>query len=93
MLSNDDREWLEAKFNRVHERIDVVEEQGKKKGSDIHRIDKDLLELRVAGCPSVLSHEERYHNPAKTWGIIASIVAVVATLIEGVKWLAKRGSP
>jgi hypothetical protein len=91
MLSNDDREWLETKFNRIHERIDEVEGQVKRKGSDIHRIDKELLELRVAGCPSVLSHEDKYHNPVKTWGILSAMVGVMVGLVELGKTFFKRG--
>ena len=91
MLSGDDREWLEEKFSRVHDRIDIVESKLERKGSDIHDLNAELIKLTASECKDVKDHEERYHNPAKTWGIMASMVGVVAGIIEGLKWLLKRG--
>jgi len=91
MLSGDDREWLEGKFNRVHERMDGLQEQIARKGSDIHAVNTELIKLAAAPCKDVQAHEERYHNPAKTWGIMAAMVGVVAGVIEVVKWVFKRG--
>jgi hypothetical protein len=88
MLSNDDREWLEDKFNRIHERIDGVEEKVQRKGSDIHRLDLAMAEP----CPDVVAHEEKFHNPAKTWGLIGAMVGVLTGIVELAKWLFKKGT-
>jgi len=90
MLSSDDRDWLEDKFNRVHARIDAVEQALDRKGSDIHRIDRDMIRLATVGNEAVERHEDKHHNPAKTWGIVSAIVGVAAALIEGIKWLLRR---
>jgi len=90
MLSNDDREWLEDKFNRVHSRIDAVEERLARKGSDIHHLNTELVKLAAEDCKDVKAHEEKHHNPAKTWGVVSAIVGVAAAAIEGVKWLLRR---
>lgn len=82
MLSDGDREWLEAKFNRVHERMDAIESRAKDRDSDIHKLELDLTQLKAAGCPSVLAHEEKHHNPVKTWGIVASLVGVATGIME-----------
>ena len=91
MLSADDREWLEAKFNRLHERIDLVQADVNKKGSDIHRLDIALAEHLGATCPEMIAHEDRYHNPVKTWGIIGAMVGALTGIMELGKWLLKRG--
>ena len=91
MLSADDRDWLEDKFNRLHARIDGVQEDVNKKGSDIHRLDIALTEHLGATCPEMLAHEERYHNPIKTWGIISAMVGALTAIMELGKWIFKRG--
>ena len=93
MLSADDRSWLEDKFTRLHERIDEVEEKLQRKGSDIHRIDLALTEHMGEQCRDVLTHEEKCHNPAKTWGIISAMVGGLTAVIELGKWIVKRGGP
>jgi len=91
MLSNDDREWLEEKFSRIHDRIDNVEQTIAKKGSDIHRIDKDVAKLMAGECDDIQKHEEKYHNPSKTWGTIGAVVGVVTAVVESLKWFIRRG--
>lgn len=91
MLSGDDRDWLEGKFNRVHERMDGLEQRIEKKGSDIHRVDLALAKHENESCKDVAAHEDKYHNPAKTWGIIAAIIGVVTGILEVGKWLFKGG--
>lgn len=88
MLSNDDREWLEDKFNRIHQRIDGVEEKVQRKGSDIHRLDLAMAEP----CQDVVAHEGKFHDPAKTWGLIGAMVGVLTGIVELAKWLFKRGT-
>jgi ABC-type sulfate/molybdate transport systems ATPase subunit len=92
MLSAEDRDWLEEKFNRVHERIDQVENRVAQKGSDIHRIEREVIQLAAGNCEDIQKHEEKYHNPAKNWGTIAAFVGVVTGIIEAVKFW-KRGGP
>jgi len=82
MLSDSDRAWLEDKFNRVHERIDAVEQRAEERDSDIHDVKVIIAQLRAAGCPSVLAHEEKHHNPIKTWGILTAMVGVAAGILE-----------
>lgn len=91
MLSGDDREWLEVKFSRVHERMDGLDEKIGKKGSDIHSINTELVRLAASECQDVKAHEDHYHNPAKTWGIMAAMVSVFAGAVELAKWIFKRG--
>jgi hypothetical protein len=82
MLSDSDRAWLEDKFNRLHQRVDAGEEREKKRDSDIHNVEVIIAQLKAASCPSVLSHEEKHHNPVKTWGILTAMVGVAAGLLE-----------
>ena len=91
MLSSDDRSWLEAKFTRLHERIDEVEEKLQRKGSDIHRIDLALTEHMGEPCRDLLAHEDRFHNQAKNWGIISAMVGGLTAVVELGKWIVKRG--
>lgn len=91
MLSGEDREWLEEKFSRLHLRIDGVEEKLARKGSDIHKLGEDVIRLQFEKCQDIRDHEERCHNPAKTWGIIAAIVGVLTGVVEALRWLTKRG--
>ena len=91
MLSGDDREWLESKFSRLHERIDKVEETLARKGSDIHNLGQDLVRLKFEQCDDIKNHESRHHNPAKTWGILAAVVGVVTGLLEMGKYLFRKG--
>jgi hypothetical protein len=93
MLSSDDRDWLEEKFTRLHVRIDGVESKVDRKGSDIHRLDLAMAEHAGEPCPDVVAHEDKYHNPAKTWGIIGAMVGVLTGVVELGKWLFKRGGP
>ena len=85
MLSADDREWLEDKFNRVHARIDSVETRAQKRDSDIHALDNLVTALKAAGCPSVAAHEDKHHDPVKKWGILGVMVGVFTGIIEGIK--------
>ncbi len=89
MLSNDDREWLEEKFTRVHARMDNIEAKVERKGSDIHQLEVDFAQP----CADVVAHEEKYHNPAKTWGIISAMIGGLTGVIELGKWIFKRGGP
>ena len=92
MLSNDDREWLEDKFNRIHQRIDGVEEKVQRKGSDIHELDLALAAHAGEPCKDVVSHEAKFHDPAKTWGLIGAMVGVLTGIVELAKWLFKKGT-
>lgn len=86
-LTSDDRAWLEAKFERVHERVDEVwaaftkerilmaEVKGKSEARDTQK------------CPSVTKHEEAHHDAKKTWGVIGAIVATFVGLMELIKWV------
>lgn len=90
-LSPDDREWLEVKFSRLHERCDSIEERLDRKGSDIHNVQKDLITLKLEKCDDIKEHEDRCHNPAKTWGILAAVVAVVTGVVEAGRFLFRKG--
>ncbi len=91
MLSDGDRNFIEDKFNRLHERIDEVEKRAQKRDSDIHHIELLVAQLKAAGCPSVLSHEDKHHNPVKTWGIMAAMMGFIAGAFEVAKYIFKIG--
>jgi hypothetical protein len=87
MLSSEDRDWLEEKFTRVHQRMDNLDAKVDRKGSDIHKLEVDFAQP----CGDVVSHEAKFHDPAKTWGLIGAMVGVLTGIVELGKWLFKRG--
>lgn len=91
MLSNDDREWLEEKFSRLHLRIDACEEKIERKGSDIHKVQQGLIRVELEKCQDIKDHEERCHNPAKTWGILAAVMGVMTGVVELGKYFFRKG--
>lgn len=80
-LTDGDREWLQGNFDRIHDRIN-------KGDNNLHEVKFELAE-KIASQRK--EHEEKYHDPAKTWGIIAAIVAAATGLVELLKWLLKKG--
>jgi hypothetical protein len=81
MLSDGDRTWLQGNFDRIHDRINKGE------SSLYHAKEEMAARLELAR----KEHEDKYHNPAKTWGIISAIIAALTGLMELAKWLVKKG--
>lgn len=80
-LTDGDREWLQGNFDRLHDRINETNENAAQAKLDtVEKIASAFKE-----------HREEFHNPAKTLGILTGIVAIVAALIELLKWLIKKG--
>jgi hypothetical protein len=82
MLTDGDRSWLQGNFDRIHDRINKGE------SSLYHAKEEMQLKLELAR----KEHEDKFHNPLKTWGILGGIAAVVAVIIEAIKWLVKKGA-
>lgn len=80
-LTDGDREWLQGNFDRLHDRINETnEDAAQEKLNTVEKIAAALKE-----------HREEFHNPAKTLGFLAGLVAVVTALVELLKWLVKKG--
>jgi hypothetical protein len=92
MLSPEDRDWLTNQFNLVHQRINeeaAMRTSGDmKNGSDIANIRENMVRIELNDA-LVRKHEDQYHNPAKTWGVIGGVIAVLTFLVEGLKMLFK----
>ena len=80
-LTDGDREWLQGNFDRIHDRINKGE-------SDIHKLRFELAEKITE---QRKQHEEKHHDPAKSWGIVAAIIATCTGVLELIKWLVKKG--
>lgn len=80
-LTDGDREWLQGNFDRIHDRIN-------KGDNNLHEVKFELAE-KIASQRK--EHEEKYHDPAKTWGIIAGIIGLLTGAAELIKWLIKKG--
>lgn len=65
-------------MDRIHDRMNDFLE---------HDYERDAQITAAA----ISKHEEAYHNPVKTWTIFGGIAAVLAIVIEAIKWLAKKG--
>jgi tetrahydromethanopterin S-methyltransferase subunit G len=76
-LTEGDRIFLQTEFNRLHDRINKTD-------SAVHQV-KDEITVQIG------KHVEDKHNPARTWGIVASIIAVCTGVMEVIKWLVKKG--
>jgi hypothetical protein len=80
-LTDGDRTWLQGNF-------DKIDTQLRKQDSDAHKVKEELI-AKIG--QSRKDHEAEYHDPVKTWGLIATIIAVATALFEGLKWLLKKG--
>ena len=88
MLSPEDREWLTGQFNLVHQRVtDEAKDRAQadeKLGSSIHHVKEDVVRVSLNEA-MIDKHEDKHHNPAKTWGMLAAIAGVVSLFVEGIK--------
>ena len=82
MLTDGDRSWLQGNFDRIHDRINKGE------SSLYHAKEEMMAKLALAQ----QQHEEKFHNPLKTWGIFGGVATVVLAIFEGLKWLLKKGA-
>lgn len=80
-LTDGDRSWLQGHFDKIDLRL-------QKQDSDAHKVKEELI-AKIS--QSRKDHEAEYHDRAKTWGLIATIIAVATGLLEGLKWLLKKG--
>lgn len=94
-LSDADREWLTDQFNTVHTRINeetaarVAEER--RVGSSVYNL-KSEVQAGVYGSAQAIAnamsaHKGEAHNPAKTLGFVALLVAVGGGVMEALKLL------
>ncbi len=80
-LTDGDREWLQGNFDRIHDRINETNDAAAE--AKLDTVEKIASALR--------EHREDYHNPVKTWTVLGAMMAVLAGLVELVKWLIKKG--
>jgi hypothetical protein len=80
-LTDGDREWLQGNFDRIHDRINKGE-------SDVHKLRFELAE-KIA--EQRKQHEDKHHDLAKSWGIIAAIIAGCTGVLELIRWIVKKG--
>lgn len=86
-LTNDDRDYLDTKFNEIHTRITKLDNI---RAGELHRItseqNKKLSEVekqfevhRVTPCVDVKKHEETHHTigVGKMIGAIAAIIGIL----------------
>jgi hypothetical protein len=89
-LNSDDRNWLDGKFDQVHERITKSENA---QTTDLHTLhseqSKEIGKIRMelgthlaAPCVDVEEHEERHHTVG--WPKIAAFIVAVGGLLTGV---------
>jgi hypothetical protein len=71
-LDGADRNWLDGKFEQIHGRITEVK--------------VTMAEHIAEPCKDLVKHEEKHHNPAVFWGMLASIAAVSAAVAGAFVW-------
>lgn len=81
MLTDGDRNWIQGQTDRIHDRLNLLVKEGQDSRKAASEATHKAIEV----------HEEKYHNPVKTWGILAGIAAVLTVLVEALKWLVKKG--
>ena len=90
-LDSADMKWMDTKFTEIHNRIS---ETHARISNNADRTQRELAELSrvffssaAAPCKDTVRHIEDYHNPAKFWGLLASMVAVAAGVAGAMVWL------
>jgi hypothetical protein len=80
-VTTDEREWLEARFDRILEKLD---EHSEKVWKSIAKLSQEHAVMKATPCSDTARHILEHHDPAKKIGILASIVGIVAGVAGGV---------
>lgn len=97
MLSSDDRAWLEGKFSSINDRIDTVHSRITEHAADdaeqLGQIRESMATHNATPCHDVQTHLKEKHNPVRFWGIVSGIVALLALVVEAIRWVSHGGRP
>lgn len=87
-FSNEDRNWLEGKFEKVHGRItDSDKENARLLNEQSVNLTRQIVASKDHCRALVDDHEAKKHDVGKLIGMIAGISAVVGAILGGVIWL------
>lgn len=90
-FSNEDRDWLDKKFEKVHDRIT---DSDTKNASLLNEQSVSLTAQIVASkdhCRALVDeHEDKKHSVGKLVAIVAGIVGAFATVLGGILWLIRN---
>lgn len=90
-FSPDDRNWLDEKFDKIHDRIT---ESDKTNATLLNaqsvNLTAKIVESKDHARDLIEKHETKKHDLGKLISMIAGISAVVGTVIGGILWLIKN---